>query len=117
MYTPQTDPIISTKDDEGCPIVFTRAKWDEKKVDHPELMDTTFMVNVEKTMQEPEEVWPDYADYTNGKSDRQCYYRKYSPNSYVKVVVWVNSSPRRVVTAYEIDCIKEAKYTGPNRLR
>jgi hypothetical protein len=117
MYIPKTDPIISTTDDEGQPIIFTKAKWDEKNVDHPELLDNTFMANVEKTMQNPEEVWPDYADYSVGKSDKQCYYRKYSQYSYVKVVVWINGSPRRVVTAYEIDCVKEAKYAGLNRLR
>ena len=117
MYTPETDPIISTTDDEGQPIVFTKAKWEEKQVDHPELLDATFMANVEKTMQAPEEVWPDYADHTAGKTDKQCYYRKYSSYTYVKVVVWVNDSPRRVVTAYGIDCVKEAKYTGLGRLR
>jgi len=117
MYTPTTDPVISTIDDEGKPVIFTKAKWDEKKADHPELLDATFMANIEKTIENPEEVWPDYADYSAGKSDKQCYYRKYSRYTYVKVVVWVNDLPRRVVTAYEIDAIKEAKYPGLSRLR
>ncbi len=117
MYTPKTDPIISTTDDEGKPIIFIKAKWEEKNVDHPELLDTAFMANVEKTMQNPEEVWPDYADHKEGKTDKQCYYRKYSQDSYVKVVVWVSDTPRRVVTAYRIDYVKEGKYTGVSRIR
>ncbi len=117
MYTPATDPIISTENDEGKKIIFTKAKWEEKNVDHVELLDPKFIARVKKTLEQPLEVWPDYSDYCNGRNDKHCYYSRYSPNSYVKVVIWISSTPYRVVTAYEIDCVKEAKYTGITRLR
>lgn len=117
MYTPTSDPIISTVDDEGLPIIFTKAKWEEKKIDHPELMDAKFVAGVQRAMECPEEVWEDYSDFYQGAHNKHCYYIKYSPYTYVKIVVWTTSSPKRVVSAYEVDYIKETKYPELTRLR
>ncbi|OGN08976.1 MAG: hypothetical protein A3C61_02485 [Candidatus Yanofskybacteria bacterium RIFCSPHIGHO2_02_FULL_39_10] len=57
-----------------------------------------------------------YYDYDD-KKRKACYYKKYSAVSYVKVVIALRSNPREVVTAYEINKIKETSYPNLKRLR
>lgn len=85
----------------------------EKAVQHPELNNKKFLKNIEETIKDPEQVWPDYSD----KDRKACYYRKYSVNTYVKVVIWVAHNPCQVVTAYQTDKIKETLYPELNRIK
>ncbi|MEK7576208.1 MAG: PBECR2 nuclease fold domain-containing protein [Patescibacteria group bacterium] len=102
---PQPDFIFRVTDYRGKIVIFTKAKWEEKQSDHPELHKQAFLDCLKKTIIQPEEVWEDYSD-----KKKRCYYRKYSSSTYAKVVVWMNGNPYHVVTAYEIDGIKEKKY-------
>lgn len=104
--------IFSVIDYRGKMIVFTKKKWQEKQSDHPELHKKSFINCLKKAIEEPEEVWQDYQDRKN----KRCYYRKYSSSSYAKVVVWINNSPCTVVTAYEINGIKESKYPNLRKI-
>ncbi len=97
--------VIDILDYRQVRIVFTEKKWMFKCQTHPELKSQTFLKNVERTLQEPEEVWEDYDD----PKHKYCYYRKYSTNTMVKVVVWMDGD-NHIVTAYETDFIKETKY-------
>jgi len=94
-------------------VIFTHAKHQEKMMQHPELNNKIFLENLEETIKNPGEVWEDYDD----KEHRRCYYRKYSKNSYVKAVIWCTGNPYRVVTAFEINWIKETKYPGLKQLK
>lgn len=105
--------VVDTKNDLGRRVIFTYKKWKQKSVDHPELLKGAFIHNIKKTVENPEEVWEDYQD----KKHKQCYYKKYSMFSYVKVVIWMKGNPCQVVTAYEIDYIKEENYPELQRLR
>ncbi len=105
--------IIDTKDYRDVRVIFTFDKWQEKSVQHPELQDKTFLKNLKETIENPEEVWQD----NNDKKHKLCYYRKYSTVSYVKVVIWITAKFCEVVTAYEIDKIKEVKYPKLKRLK
>lgn len=84
----------------------------EKQKDHPELKRKVFLKNLRETIIKPEEVWQDYSD----KKKKRCYYKKYSTNSYIKVVVWIKDNPCNIVTAYEINYIKEWKYSELKRI-
>ncbi len=104
---------IDTQDDTGSRVIFTERKRRQKATQHPELNNKTFLKNLEETIRKPQEVWEEYSD----KKNKACYYKKYSTVSYVKVVIWTTSIPYEVVTAYEINWIKETKYPGLRRLR
>lgn len=105
--------LIDTEDYDGKRVIFTETKRLEKLVQHPELSNKKFIKNIKETIEDPEEIWPDYGD----KDRKACYYKKYSANTYVKVVVWVSSDPCYVVTAYETNRIKETLYPELNRIK
>lgn len=105
--------IIDTKDYRGLRVIFTFDKWQEKSVQHTELGNETFLKNLKETVENPEEVWQD----NSNKKSKACYYKKYSTTSYIKVVVWIASKPCEVVTAFEIDRIKEIEYPKLRRLK
>jgi hypothetical protein len=105
--------IIDIDDYQGVRTVFTLKKYKQKKQVHPELCSKTFLRNVVRVIVEPEQVWQDYNDRRN----KRCYYRKYSVRSYVKVVIFVSNSLQQVVTAYEIDRIKENSYPDLKQLK
>lgn len=107
------DYIIDVESYDGKRIVFTKEKWEEKLVIHAELNSTIFLKNLEETIKNPEEVWEDKSD----KDAKRCYYKKYSVNSYIKVIIWISHIPYRVVSAYEVDFIKETKYPELKRLK
>ncbi len=90
----------------GRRVVLTEKKWREKSQQHPELKSKTFLKNLEDTIKNPAEVWEDYSDNIN----KVCYYKKYSKDTYVKVVIWHSSSPCRIVSAFETNKIKEEIY-------
>ena len=104
--------IIDTSDYRGKQVIFTHKKWLQKQSVHPELKRAIFLKNVAKTIENPDEVWPDYAD-----KRKRCYYKKYSPTTYVKVVIWHSDTPCRVVTAYEINQIKEMNYPSLRKIK
>ncbi len=93
-------------------VVFTQKKLREKVGDHPELNKAVFLNNVQRTVEEPEQIW----ENKENPKCKQVYYRKYSRTDYIKVVVWVKDSPCQVVTAYLINHVKEEKYPGIKRL-
>ena len=105
--------MIDTMDDLGNKVIFTYKKLKEKAIQHPELNKKTFLQNVEETIKKPEEVWPDKSD----PNIKYCYYKKYSTYSYAKVVIWTKSNPFAVITAYEINHIKEKNYPELNKIR
>ena len=105
--------IIDVEDYRGERVTFSQKKLEEKSKQHPELKKTAFIARVKTAITDPDYVWEDYGD----KKNRRCYYRKYSTTTYVKVVVWVTSKPCVVVTAYEIDKIKEEHYSGLKQLK
>lgn len=104
--------VIDTHDYRGKRVIFTEDKWVEKQIVHPELKRPVFLRNVAKAVECPDEVWPDYSD-----KRKRCYYKKYSTTTYVKVVVWHKGNPCAVVTAYEINKIKEANYPSLRRIK
>jgi len=98
--------IIDIEDYRGKRIIFTYKKWKQKSITHPELCNKIFLKNLKETIRKPEEVWQDYSD----KKCKRCYYKKYSVNSYVKVIIWTYSNPCHVITAFETNQIKEVQY-------
>ena len=98
--------VIDTLDCRGKRVVFAFQKWIEKSATHPELRKKSFLENIRKTIENPEMIFQDKSD----KNNRQCYYKKYSIESYVKVIVWTNSNPYCIVSAFETNYIKETKY-------
>ena len=110
---PYSENIFDVTDYRGKIVIFTRKKWKEKRSDHPELDKKLFIECLKLCIADPDEVWEDYED---GRHKR-CYYRKYSEFSYVKAVVWVWSNPCLVISAYEINKIKERNYPELRRLR
>lgn len=94
-------------------VIFTIKKLKEKIVQHPELGNNAFIKNVEKALKDPDEVWQDYSD----KINKVCYYKKHSATSYAKVVVWKSGDPIEIITAYEVDRIKEQRYQGLKKLK
>jgi hypothetical protein len=65
---------------------------------------------VEKAINNPDEVWQDYGDDQKSKYTKRCHYKKFSPSTYVKVVVFIKTNPCQVLTAFEINFIREASY-------
>ncbi len=108
-----TEYLIDTEDYTGNRVVFTKAKCKEKSLQHSELNKKEFIKNVEATIKNPEEVWEDFSD----KIRKICYYKKYSGNTYVKVVIWIYKNPYEVITAYETNKIKETLYPELKRLK
>jgi len=98
--------VIDTKDYRGKRVIFTKKKRIEKSITHPELRSDKFIENVKRAIEKPTHVWQDYDD----KKRKRCYYWKYSPETFVKVVIWVAEKPCVVVTAFLADWIKETKY-------
>ena len=50
---------------------------------------------------------------------KACYYGKFTACSLIKVVVWLGTNasvPATVITAYEINTVKESKYPHLKRL-
>ncbi|OGF28293.1 hypothetical protein A2477_02430 [Candidatus Falkowbacteria bacterium RIFOXYC2_FULL_47_12] len=95
--------IFKIKDCFDQDVIFTKKKFNRKKQNHPELLKKQFIKCVQNCLAAPDEVWPDYSNPANKK----CYYKKYSQISYAKVVVWFTDNPAQVVTAFEINYIKE----------
>jgi hypothetical protein len=104
--------IFNIEDYRGIEVEFTKKKWNEKRIDHPELNKEKFIKCVKRALNNPDEVWEDYSD----RKRKNCYYKKYSVNSYAKVVVWIKDKPNQVVTAYEIDKVKEKNYPDLKQL-
>lgn len=104
--------IIDTSDYRGKRVILTHKKWKQKSVVHSDLNDKIFLKNLKRTIEDPCEVWEDKDD----KKCKRCYYKKYSVNTYVKVVIWVKSNPCEVVSAFETNYIKETKYSGLRQL-
>jgi hypothetical protein len=77
--------IFKVEDYRGKVVIFTKAKWEEKRLRHPELNKAAFLKRVERAIVEPDEVWEDYED----RNRKRCYYKKYSSVSYAKVVVFI----------------------------
>ncbi|MEK7658957.1 MAG: PBECR2 nuclease fold domain-containing protein [Patescibacteria group bacterium] len=98
--------VIDVVDYDGNKVILTEKKWKQKFQQHPELLSKTFLKNLEDTIKNPNEVWEDYSD----KENKRCYYKKYSPNSYVKAVIWITASPCHIVSAFETNKIKEETY-------
>lgn len=105
---------LETKDYRGKRTIFTLKKWKEKISSHPELRDQIFLDHVRYTLEEPFQVWPSYQD-----KRKRCYYGKYKNNTYVKLVIWTvprKKEPCRIITAYQVDYIKEQKYPELKRM-
>jgi hypothetical protein len=107
------DHIFEIVDYTGKAVVFSKAKWEEKRSRHPELNNAAFLKRLRRAIIDPDEVWEDYEDREN----RACYYKKYSDASYAKIVVWTGARGSRVVTAYETSHIKEAEYPELRRIK
>lgn len=105
--------IIDVEDYRGKRVIFTYKKWKEKSRIHPELSNKIFLKNLEGTIANPEQVWQDYSD----KKRKRCYYKKYSADSYVKVIIWALSDSCTIITAFETNFIKETKYPKLKRLK
>jgi len=105
--------IIDIEDYRGRRVIFTWNKWKEKSIMHPELRNKIFLRNIKRVIENPTEVWQDYSD----KKNKRCYYWKYSTHTYIKVVIWVSYCPCYIVTAYQINYIKEKKYPELKRLK
>ena len=90
--------IIDALDYRGERVVFSRKKWQQKSIIHPDLLKI---------------VWQDY----NDKEYKRCYYKKYSSHSYVKVVIFIDSVFCRVVTAFQTNYIKEGGYSELKKIK
>ena len=106
------DIILKVNDYRGKEIVFKKTKWVKKRLMHPELDKPAFLRRIERALLDPDEVWEDFSD----KKNKRCYYKKYSQNTYAKVVIW-NNNPYLVITAYEIDKIKEKNYPNLKQIK
>lgn len=104
---------LDVLDYRGIRVVFTIKKWEEKSVQHTELCDPAFLRYVEAALCDPDEVWQDY----DNPEEKNCYYKRFGPNLYAKVVVWVAGDLNRVVSAFEVDFVKETTYTEVKRLK
>ncbi|HSV94853.1 MAG TPA: PBECR2 nuclease fold domain-containing protein [Spirochaetia bacterium] len=105
--------IIDTIDFSGKRVVFTEKKLGQKAIVHAELQKTSFIKRIEETLINPVEVWQDYNDPKN----KWCYFRRCSAYSYAKVVVYRKGNPYEVVTAFEVNYIREQKYCGLKQIR
>ena len=97
------DIILKVNDYRGKEIVFKKSKWVKKRLMHPELDKPAFLRRIERAL---------FSD----KKNKRCYYKKYSQNTYAKVVIW-NNNPYLVITAYEIDKIKEKNYPNLKQIK
>lgn len=105
--------ILDVIDYEGNRVIFTKEKLRQKALQHPELNNKKFLQNIIRTIEKPDEVWEDQEDSTK----KCCYYRKYSTDTYVKVVIWTASKPYHIVSAFETNKIKELQYPKLKRLK
>lgn len=105
--------VIDVLNYAGNRVILTKKKLEQKALQHPELRNKSFLKNLIRTIENPEEIWQDQQD----PKTKQCYYRKYSTRSYVKVVLWTHSKPHRIVSAFETNKIKETIYPKLKRLR
>lgn len=105
--------IIDIADYRGERVILSKGKWKEKQKFHPELRNKTFLKNLERTIENPEEVWQDY----HLPKKKRCYYRRYGVNLYVKVVIWARSTPCNIVSAFITNYIRETKYNHLKRLK
>ena len=106
--------IFNVEDYRGKMVVFRKAKWEEKRSDHPELNKDAFIDCLKRAIADPDEVWEDYGDRKN----RRCYYKRYSGVIYAKAVVWITAvDVCHIVTAYQINYVKEMKYPDLKRVR
>ena len=113
MIMNEDSHVVDIIDYRGKRVILTYKKWKEKATVHPELNNRTFVRNLKQTIENPEQVWEDKSD----KIRKMCYYKKYSVNSYVKVVAWIASDPCCVISAFQTDRIKETNYPDTKRLR
>lgn len=113
--TTRTDPLLKVdiQDYRGVRVVFKIRKWESKSVQHPELCDPAFIVHIKEALQNPTEVWEDY----DGPSEKNCYYKRFGINLYAKVVVLIAREPNEVISAFEVDYVKETKYPSVRKLR
>ena len=105
--------VIDILDYEGNRVILTGKKMEQKALQHPELKNKSFLKNLIRTIENPEEVWQDQQD----PNTKRCYYRKYSTGTYVKAVIWMQGSISRIVSAFETNKIKEVIYPKLKRLR
>lgn len=105
-------PVLDEIDYRGKRVILTFKKWKQKSSQHPELLDGKFIKNLQSTIKNPDEVWEELSS-----KDKACYYKKYSINSYIKVVIWVKGNPAHIVSAFETNYIKEVKYPKLKRLK
>jgi len=98
--------VIDTLDYRGKRVIFTHKKWEQKCKVHPELRKIAFLNNLKQTIEEPEMVFQNKKDRKN----QRCYYKKYSIDTYVKIIVWTKFNPCCIVSAFETDYIKEENY-------
>jgi len=109
-----TENVFDVIDYRGERVIFTKKKLEEKSVSHPELLNLTFLRNLKQTILDPDEVWPDY----DKPRHNRCYYKRYSTNTYIKVIICITNNPCcRVVSAYETNYIKEIGYPKLTRLK
>lgn len=108
-----SDHAIDVLDYEGNRAILTKKKLEQKALQHPELKNKIFLKNLIRKIENPDEVWQDQQD----SKAKRCYYKKYSTESYVKVVIWIQDSPYRIVSAFETNKIKETMYPKLKRLR
>ncbi|OGJ37321.1 MAG: hypothetical protein A2383_01455 [Candidatus Pacebacteria bacterium RIFOXYB1_FULL_39_46] len=104
--------VLDVEDYRGKRVVFTEKKRKQKLSKHPHLIDAKFIGFLERAIVDPDQVWQDLDD----PKRKRCYYYKYSAYRYVKAVVWIADDPCLVVTAYDLDYIKELNYPKLKRL-
>ena len=107
--------LIDTKDYRGTRVIFTHKKWKQKSIEHIWLQNEKFLSYVRTAIEDPREVWQDLNDPKN----KRCYYFRYGVNLYAKVVIWNNSKPAHVVTAYDysgVYFVKESNYPKLRRI-
>ncbi len=105
--------ILDVVEYTGQRVVFTEERWKEKRLQHTELNNEKFLKNLKKAIESPQIVWQDFDE----PSKKLCYYWKHKIDCYVKVVIHTLGNPWRVVTAYEINYIKETKYPNLKQLK
>jgi hypothetical protein len=100
--------VFTVKDYSNHAIIFTEKKRKKKSEIHKELLDDKFIKFVTWALTKPTCIWQDYEQPTN----KRCYYYRYSGEPrYAKVVVWHNcQEPWQVVSAFDVNWIKEEKY-------
>lgn len=105
--------ILDVVDYRGKRVIFTEKKWKEKSIQHPELTNGKFLKNLKRTIESPQIVWQDYDDPVK----KACYYWRHKIDRYIKVVIWIVENPCRVVSAFEVNYIKETKYSNLKQLK